>query len=92
MGYYIRGRQPVNTNRYQIRPPYYKKTPGVIGAEKELVEKQTILLQLEKSLEKMQLELRALELDWLDERVTLDDVLEESMQDSLCHAISVFGK
>ena len=92
MGYYKRGKLTGKINRYQIRRPYYKGDPDVVEDEMELVEKQSVLLSLEKTLEKMQLELRALELDWLDERVTLDDILEQSMKDSRVADLCVWGR
>ena len=92
MGYYRRGNVPTNTNRYSTRRPIYRTTPAAIEAEMDLVAKQRIVLELEKELERIQLELRAWSMDWLDERVTLDDILDETMRGSICTAISVFSR
>lgn len=90
MRYYTKEKRAEVVNRYQVRQPYYRRSSEDIGAEMEQVEKQGILLALEQQLEMVQVELRLLELAWLEERVTLDDILTTSMENSICHNLCVF--
>lgn len=92
MRYYTKKSEVGTVSRYQTRQPYYRRTEEDIGEEMEQVAKQAILLALEMELEEAQIALRTLELEWLEDRVTLDDILQESMENSICHNLCVFNR
>lgn len=56
------------------------------------LEKHILLWELQVRYEKKQNAFRELYMEWYDERITLDDVLELMMQNGLCQRISVFAR
>lgn len=63
------------------------KTKEEIEAELKEIEEQSVLFELEIKLEKSKIAFRDLKLAWLDETVTLDEILNDDSW-SICKDIS----
>jgi|LGOV01.1.fsa_nt_gb hypothetical protein len=63
-----------------------------IEIEIQELEEQIIAWELEVKYEAKQNEFRDLYMEWYDERITLDEILEALMNSSICKRITVFPR
>jgi len=68
------------------------QTREAIAQERKAIEEQKVLFELDIALQEEAIEFREAYLKWLDEVVTLDDVLQAMMDNGLCQKISVWKK
>ena len=82
------GEYVVSPNRRKF--PNTHVTPEIIEAKREQLRKERELWDVERELEEEILEFREIQDAWLEELVTLDDVLERVMELGLCKKLSVW--
>lgn len=83
--------ESIGTERiHRRRFPTTRLAAEKIQLKREQLKKQREVWDLQRELEDEMLEFREIQEAWLEDLVTLDDVLEELMESGLCEKLSVW--